>query len=362
MYAYVGCRTTRERKARGKGINVYRVDDTGTWIHVQLVVGQSNPSYLIFDRTQNFLYCVHGDFSEVSAFKVDRLNGTLTALNNQSTEGRNPVHLAVDGTNGFVIVANYATGTLALLPKNNDGTLETVCDRVQLLGNPGPHRTEQKGSHPHQVLFDPTFNYFLVPDKGLDKVFVLRLDAAARKLVLNEDFSLSARQGAAPRHAGFHPTKPYIYVANELDSSVSTCTYDPVTGRLRAVEVVSTLPSTCVTTSHAAGIQITPDGRHVYISNRGDDSITGFAIDPQASTLRALSWTKTNGRKPRFITLDPCGRTLYAANEDTDTIVGFSVDSRSGALSATGQVISTGSPVCIAFLAERSTNASASNR
>jgi 6-phosphogluconolactonase (cycloisomerase 2 family) len=350
MYAYVGCRTTKERGAHGRGLEVFRVDENRAWSHVQTVPDLANPSFLAFGKARDVLYTVHGDFSEVSAFRIDPATGRLSALNQQSTGGRNPVHLATDETGRFLVVANFATGTVALLPIEPDGSLGEICDRLELPGTPGPHRSEQKGSHPHQVLPDPQQRRFLIPDKGVDKVFVLRLDVEGRKLVLDDTLSVIARQGAAPRHGVFHPSAPYLYMANELDSTVTTYGYDAASERLTPKEIVSTLPPSCVVTSHAAGIQITPDGRFVYVSNRGHDSVAVFAIDKQACTLRQVDCVASGGTKPRFITLDPAGTTLFVANETSDTIVPFAVDRQTGALSASDPVVQTGSPVCIVFL------------
>jgi 6-phosphogluconolactonase len=350
MYAYVGCRTTKERGARGRGLEVFRLDAQGAWDHVQTVPDLVNPTFLAFGKARDVLYTIHGDFSEVSAFRIDPQNGHLSALNQQSTGGRNPVHLATDKTGRFLLVANYASGNVALLPIEPGGALGALCDLLQLSGTPGPHRSEQKGSHPHQVLPDPEQRRFLIPDKGVDKVFVVHLDPEARKLIVDNALSAIARQGAAPRHGAFHPKAPYVYVANELDSTVTTYGYDGVSGHLAAKEVVSSLPPSCIVTSHAAGIQITPDGRFVYVSNRGHNSIAVFAVDAQAYTLRQVSCATSGGTKPRFISLDPSGTILFVANEMSDTIVPFHIDRQTGALSPSDRVVHTWSPVCIVFL------------
>jgi 6-phosphogluconolactonase (cycloisomerase 2 family) len=231
MYIFVGCRTTRERDARGKGLEIFHIDARGAWCHGQTVPDLGYPSYLALGRTRDVLYVVHGDFSDVSALRIDPHDGGQTHLNRQSTEGRNPVHLVAEESGRFLIVANYATGTVALLPIEADGAIGPVCDLLQLPGSPGPHRTEQKASHPHQVLVDPQGRCFLLPDKGLDKVFVLAIDTGASKLVLDDGLSAVAQQGAGPRHGVFHPAAPYLYVANELDSTVTTWGYAGATAR-----------------------------------------------------------------------------------------------------------------------------------
>ncbi len=350
MFVYVGSRTTKERNARGEGISVYRMDPaSGDWTPIQLVKDLVNPSFLALDREQRFLYTVHGDFSEVSSFRVDGKTGHLTFLNRQSTEGTNPAHLVVDPSNRFVVIANYATGTVATLPIKSDGSLAPVCDLVALPGEPGPHRVQQQSSHPHHVPFDRTGRFIVVPDKGLDKVFVFRLDSGSGKLKPNDPPLVQTREGAAPRHVDFHPSAPYAYVINELDSTVTTYRYDAQHGTLHPLQIVSSLPQDYTGNNTGAEIVFSPSGRYVYASNRGHDSIALFDVDAATGLLNARGWQPTGGKGPRFFALDPSGAFLFAANELSDTITAFRVDQDTGKLTATNQLIGTGSPVCIAF-------------
>ena len=160
---------------------------------------------------------------------------------------------------------------------------------------------------------------------------------------------MQAQPGAAPRHAAFHPSLPYAYVINELDSTLTAYAFDPERGVLRTLEVVSTLPPTFSGRNTTAEIGVAPSGRFVYGSNRGHDSLAIFAIDGGSGRLTPVGWEPTRGEKPRYFGLDPSGSFLYAANQDSDTIVTFRVDRASGKLAPTGQVVRTGSPVCIAF-------------
>jgi 6-phosphogluconolactonase len=349
-FAYIGCRTTKARNARGKGLSVYRLDEPGgAWTLAQCVEDLVNPSYLTFDRYRRALYVVHGDHSEVSAFRIDDKNGTLAFINQQSTYGLNPVHLAVDPGNRFLVVANYATGSIVSLPVRQDGGLDPVCDLLLLPGKTGPHREGQSFSHPHQVLLDPNEACFIVPDKGLDTTFVVEIDGDLGRLRLNEAKLSVARPGAGPRHAVFHPAAPILYVLNELDSTVTTCHYDAAMQTITAVEVVTTQPAEFFGTNTGAAIEILPSGRFVYVSNRGHDSVAIFAVDPVSYRLMAVGRAPSEGRVPRCITFDPSGQVLFVANEGSDTIVLFQVDQESGALTPTGQVLETGSPVCILF-------------
>src|SRR6266702_2535075 len=187
-FAYVGCYSTKRRNGRGEGVTVHRIDAvTGAWTQIQLVKTADNPSWLTFDRHERFLYAAHGDGDVVTAFRVDE-----------------------------------ATGQLSLLPIQPDGSLGPVTDVAALPGKPGPHRTQQPSSQPHDIVFDPRGRFIVVPDKGLDATFVFSLDTASGKLVPAAVPSVASRSGAGPRHAGFHPAKPYAYLLNELDSTLTT--------------------------------------------------------------------------------------------------------------------------------------------
>ena len=176
-FAYVGCYTTKQRNGRGEGIGVYSIDPvTLAWTRIQLLGTPDNPSWLTLDRRQQFLYCAHGDGPAVTAFRIDRASGQLIALGSRDAMGRNGVRLGVDASNKFVICANYASSSVSVLPIQPDGTLGPVSELVLLPGKPGPHRTQQPSSQPHDVVFDPRDRFFLVPDKGVDAIFVFSLD------------------------------------------------------------------------------------------------------------------------------------------------------------------------------------------
>jgi len=344
-YAFVGCRTTVERNARGKGIVTFRYDPTtGEWNDTGLLAAQENPSFLALDASQKRLYTVHGDGTDASAFVIDEATGGLSFLNRRTTKGRNPAHLTLVESGTALAVANYATGTIATLPIGADGSLGEVTRLVSMPGEPGPHRIEQGSSHPHHIPVLPGSNWHVVPDKGLDTVFLYRWSAGAAEI-----HGFRARESAGPRHAAFNPKLPLVYVANELDSTVTVWQVDAVAGALAPRQCLSLMPTDYQGANRASGIAVTPDGKSMFVSNRGHESVTGFAVDPATGLLELRSWTNCGGKKPRFITLDPSGFRLFVANEDTDTIVEFQVGEQPGTLKPTGQVIRTGSPTCIVF-------------
>ena len=354
MLAYVGSFTTTKRKARGRGIEVYRVAPASRgWRHVQLVEDLVNPSYLAVDRRGRFLYAVHGDLDEISAFAIDAESGRLSFVNRQRAGGANLVHLAIDPTNRFIVTANYANGTLSVVPIEADGSLGARIRTLTLPGEPGPHKREQTGSHPHHIPFDPSGRFALVPDKGLDRIFVFRLDALQGRLEPNDPPFVETRRGAAPRHIAFHPSLPRAYVINELDSTVTTYRWDGERGELRPLQILPSLPDSFTGNNTGSEIAVAPSGAFVYASNRGHDSIAIFAIERASGGLTPIGWEATQGEKPRFFALTPSGRQLYAANEASDTIVAFRVNRTSGKLTPTGQTIESASPSCIVFSGDR---------
>lgn len=346
----MGGYTSAQRSARGDGIHVYRIDpETGRWTHVQRVGDIVNPSFLVMAADQRHLYSVHGDESYATAFSVDPTNGFLDPLNRAETGGRNGVHQAIDPSGRFLVVANYGAGNVAVLPIRPDGGLADAVQVVALPGQPGPHRIEQVSSHPHHVVFDPGGRSVIVPDKGLDRVFVFRFDGAAGKLTPTEQGAPIARAGSGPRHAAFHPRLPIAWVVNEILSTVTTYFWDAERGSLRPVQIMPTLPPGYTGESTAAEIAVSAGGRFVYCSNRGHDSIAGFASDPGTGMLTSAGWTPSQGRTPRHIGFDPSHSWLCATNEQSDTVVTFRAESGTGRLTVTGSPVENTSPVSIAF-------------
>lgn len=346
---YVGSFTQKDG-GHGEGLSMYRRrGPSDPWVLVDVLKELADPSFVITDRQKRFVYSSHGDGTHATAYRIDRSSGRLTVVNRQPTGGVNGAHLSIDGSGRFLAVANYASGSLALLRINDDGSLAPVCDSATMDGTPGPHKTQQESSHPHHCPFDRTGRFVVVPDKGLDKVFVYRLDAARGVLEPGRPADIAARAGAAPRHVDFHPAQPYAYVINELDSTITVYQFNPEAGALKPIQIIPTPPSSYTGNNTGAEVVVAPSGRFVYASNRGHDSIAIFAIDQTSGLLTAVGWEPTRGRTPRFFTLDPPGRHVYAANQGSDTIVVFTVDEATGKLAATGEVLRVGTPTTIAF-------------
>jgi 6-phosphogluconolactonase (cycloisomerase 2 family) len=349
MFAYVGGYTTPDRDGRGDGIHVFRLNGSGdVWTEIQHIGGLENPSLFTLRRDRSVLYSVHGGRDMISAFAVDRVSGRLNLLNQMDCQGNNPVDSALDPSERFLVIANYGTGTVAVMPLEPDGRLASVSQLITLTGTLGPDPVQQTSSHPHAVIFDPSGRFVIVPDKGFDKTFLFRFNAG--QLVPTEQASVASKPRAAPRHATFHPSLPILYINNEIDSTVSVFQWDAATGRILENQVVSTIPHGHDGRNTTSEMAITPCGRFLYVSNRGQDSVALFQVASGSGQLTYSGHTPTGGRTPRFFALDPTAQLLFAANQDSDDIMGFRIDQATGVLAPIGVVARTGSPSAISFV------------
>jgi 6-phosphogluconolactonase len=356
---YVGTYTGPER---AQGISVFRLDpESGALDPLQTVTGLNSPTFLALHPqfpARPFLYAVERQAEEpglesgaVSSFAVDPRQGTLTLLNRQPSGGSSPCYVSVHPQGGVVFAANYASGHVASFPVLPDGTLGPPLSVVQHQGS-GPVARRQEGPHAHSIGPSPDGRFVLACDLGIDRVMVYRLGPDGQPfgaLLANDPPAGVANPGSGPRHFAFHPQLPYVYVVNELDSTVTVYAYDSRTGGLDNVQTVPCLPPDFSGTSHTAQIIAHPSGRFVYASNRGHDSIAVFAVDGASGRLTPTGHTSTEGRVPRNFNVHPAGRLLLAGNQDSGTVVPFRIDPQSGALTPTGRVTETPAPVCIIF-------------
>lgn len=344
VYAYIGCRTTKERKARGKGIRVYEVSGS-QWKLVQLLEGQVNPSFLCLDRQQKHLYSIHGDFSEVSAYEISE-DGTLTYLNTVGTHGTNPVHLSLDKSGRWLFVANLQTGSVSVIPVREDGSLDKIKELYFISGNGGPGYI----SHPHQTSQDKTGKWLFVPSQGrlqgVGKITVFRIDS--ENGVLQETFAIKGRTGAEPRHCVMHPNNRFCYCVNEKDSTAALYYFDQDKGTLEPKQIVASLPEDFAGDGWASAIDIAQNGETLYVSNRKHDSVTVYRLNQENGKMTMIQNKKTGGEQPRFIMVTPDGSQLLAANELTDTITCFDIQ-EDGTLKENSTVIEAESPVCAVF-------------
>ena len=342
----------------GKGIHAFRLDTaTGALEPAGVTEGVRNSSYLAFDPGRKFLYCVN-EFKEyagmasgaVSAFRIDPASGALTFLNTVASHGTDPCHLMVDRSGRCVIIANFASGSVAVLPLAADGSLNEASCVIQHEGSSVDPR-RQKGPHAHAVEIDAANRYVFVPDLGCDRVFIYALDAERGVLIPNPNQpSVETKPGAGPRQLAMHPNGRFAYLINELNSTMTAYAYDAARGKLSELQTLPTLPEGFAGESSCAEVQVAPSGRFLYGSNRGHDSIVIYALDPEAGTMRLVGHEGTRGHIPRNFTLSPRGDFVAAANQDSNTVVMFRVDPEKGTLEATGSVVEAGTPICVKFL------------
>ena len=342
---------------KSKGIYVSRFDSaTGRLTPPELAVATPSPSFLAFHPGGRFLYAAGENtrlggkrFGAVSAFSRDAKTGQLTLLNQQSSGGAGPCHLAVDSTGKCLLVANYGDGSIAALAIKADGTLAEPGTIIQHKGSSlNPER--QAGPHAHFIIPDPADRFALACDLGLDQVLVYRLDAAKAALAANDPPFAAIKPGAGARHLVFHPSGRFVFLISEMGATIIAFAYDAERGRLKELQTVSTLPDDFTGFKSGAEVQVHPSGKFVYGSNRGHDSIAVFGFDAASGKLTFLERQPTQGKTPRHFALDPTGQWLLAENQDSDSIVVFRIDAKTGHLSPTGQTVSVGSPVCAVFV------------
>jgi len=350
---YVGTYTD---KTKSEGIYVLRLDQrTGKLRQVGSVNAGANPSFLAIHPNGRVLYAVNelekyeGKASgAVSAFTIASKTGALTKRNEQPSEGGAPCYVSVDRTGKVVLVANYVGGNVALLPVQTDGTLARASYVDQHKGT-GPNRERQEAPHAHCIVAHPSNRFALAADLGVDRVFVYRLDLPGKSLRHVEGGDAAMRPGAGPRHIAFHPTLPLVFVANELDSTVTTLRFDSERGLLYPIATHSTLPAGWKGTNYPADIHVASSGRTLYVSNRGHNSVAVFSVAAATGALAQVQVISTGGDWPRNFSLDPSGHWLLVANQRSDSIVVFARDQETGRLTPTRQRISLPSPVCLRF-------------
>jgi len=353
LHVYIGTYTRGE----SEGIYLYYMDkSTGALEFVSAARGIENPAFLAIHPEQRYLYSVNevGQFAgkpagAVSAFAIDSETGELTFLNQQSSQGPGPCHLSVDHTGQFALVANYSGGSVAVLPIGSDGKLGEATDFVQHEGSSVNPRRQEK-PHAHSIMVDESNRYAFVPDLGMDKIMIYRLNLADGKLEPNDEPWAKVKAGAGPRHFDFHPNGKYAYVINELDNTLIAFAYDGTNGRLREIQTISTLPENFSGTSYCADVHVSPSGKFVYGSNRGHDSIAIFGIDEDTGKLTLVGYEPTQGKMPRNFGIDPTGAFLLAANQDSDNVVVFRIDRQTGNLKSTGFMVEVPKPVCVKMI------------
>lgn len=354
LMLYVGTYTSK----KSEGIYVFKFDPrTGELSKVHTVENVIEPSFLTIGKSHKYLYSVNeteefeGKKSgSVSSFAIDQNSGDLKFVNRQPSLGGAPCHISISEDEKFVLVANYLGGNVSVFPVERDGRLGTSVDVAQHSGS-GTNADRQKSAHAHSIILDKDNRFAFAADLGADRVFIYQFDGAAGKLQPNrvQPF-FQTRPGAGPRHFTFHKNGRIAFVINELDTTITSLAFDRKKGTLAEIQTVQTLPSGFSGPNTCADIHVSPDGKFLYGSNRGHDSIVVYRIDERTGNLQHVEHVSTGGRTPRNFTLSPDGKFLLVANQNSDSIIVFRVDEMSGKLSRTRFQAEVSMPVCLKLI------------
>ena len=366
--AYVGTYTTAvDGGGHGEGIYLFELDaGTGELSNRKLVAKTPNPSWIAIHPTKKYLYAINevtdfaGGNGSVSAFAIDPAHGDLALIDTVSSAGAGPAHMSLDATGKFAFVANYAGGTIAVLPILDGGQLGDAVDVHRDTGSVGAMHAQDapRGSfaisghdapHAHMIAPDPANKFVLATDLGQDRIYVYRFDAATGKLTPKGD-PVPLPPGDGPRHFAFHPNGRWLYLLEEEASTIVYFRYDPANGTLTSIEEISALPAGFAGTSFGSEIQVSSNGRFLYSANRLHDTISICSIGNDGKPT-LIGETSTIGDYPRFIGFDPGGRFLLACDQRSDCVISFRMNRETGMLTSTGQYAAVGSPAMIAFLA-----------
>ncbi|NVO33296.1 lactonase family protein [Hymenobacter lapidiphilus] len=343
-------------EAEAESIFLYRISGEGALTRLRAEKAGPNPSFITLDSRHQYLYAANevGQFEGaasgfVSAFGINQQTGQLTALGRQASGGAAPCYLSLSPDNRAALVANYTGGSVALLPLAPNGQPGPAAASHAHQGA-GPNRERQEKPHAHCIIPDPAGRFAFAVDLGIDQVVGYRLDAAKGQLQPLAAPAFMAQPGAGPRHLTFHPNGRWAYLANELSSAITALRYDAAAGTFTEVHTLSALPAGFAAPNTAADIHVAPNGRFVYSSNRGHNSLAVFGVAPDTGRLSLLQTVSTQGQTPRNFALSPDGRLLLVANQNSNSLVTFRVDAQTGLLTATGHTATVPKPVSLQII------------
>ncbi len=350
-FVFIGTYTEKEG-SQSKGIYVYRMDSSsGEMSFVWEAKGILNPSYLEIHPERRFLYAVNEvqsfggqDGGGVTALSIDLVSGELNLLNAYSSQGKDPCYISIEQTGRFALVANYSGGNAAMLPIQPDGQLGPATEVVQHSGS-SVHPERQTAPFVHSIVPDPTNRFAIAADLGADKLVIYAMDLEHGKL--KEHAEVKVEPGAGPRHTIFHPNQKYLYLINELNSTITVFHYDSRAGSLKEIQTISTLPPGFEGENLCADLHIY--GKYLYGSNRKHDSIAWYLIDEDTGQLTYQGEVPSGGKEPRGFAIDPTGNFLLAAHERSDNVVIFQLDPATGKPLKTGRELKVSFPVCVKF-------------
>lgn len=342
---------TYTRPHGSKGIYHTTLDlNTGALSPAELAYTATDPTFLEIHPNQKFIYAVtERNPGAVSAFAIDPETRTLTWLNTSPSGGNGPCHISISGDGVTLLVANYAGGSVTSIPINPDGSLAKPASIIQHTGS-SANPKRQNEPHVHSVNLSPDNRFAYVADLGIDKIMIYRLDPDSHELHPNDPLQIEIKPGAGPRHFSFGPTGQFAYLINELDNTLIAFAYNSRSGGLSEIQTISTLPEGYTGHSESAEVRIHPNGKFLYGSNRGHDSIVIYHINPETGRLTLSGFQHSGIKIPRNFNIEPTGKFCVVANQDSNTVLVFLINPESGMLEPTGQAINIGAPVCVRFL------------
>lgn len=337
-----------------KGIYIYNFNtNTGKAKWISNTDSCTNPSYLTFSPDGNFIYAVNetngNNPGRVSAYSFNKKNGTTVFLNTQFSGGDDPCYVSESKNQKWLAVANYTGGSVSVFPLNTNGTLQPYSQLISDTGKSINVQRQEK-AHVHEAVFSPDYNYLFTPDLGADKLMIYSFNSSLKKpLKPSTPPYITTPSGSGPRHITFHPNNKFAYLIHELSGTVTAYSYN--NGKFKQLQELPTHPEGYGGDIGSAEILLSPDGKFLYASNRGDqNTITIFAVNNLTGKLKLVGYESVLGKAPRNFIIDPTGKYLLVANQDSDNIIIFKRDQKTGKLHPTGEEISIPKPVCIQLL------------
>ena len=348
MYVYFGT----HRSGPGIGFSLAHFDtDTGALTKPEFIMEAVEPAFFVIHPDGRHLYtCNSGSTTgSVSAYEINPKTGKLTLLNEKPAGGADPSYITLDKTDHYALVANYQGGNIAVLAINPDRSLG---DRTGFAQHTGSSVNPERQTRPfaHSIIVDPSNRFALVADLGVDKVFVYRFNEKDGSLTPNDPPFAAVKPGSGPRHVKFHPNGKWVYLINEMGCTATGFNWNAAKGSLTEFQTISTLPERFTNTNTCAELEIHPNGRFLYGSNRGHDSIVVFAIDQATGKLTLVERVSSQGKWPRNFTFDPTGKWILCTNHNSNNAVIFRVDGTTGKLTPVGQPVEVPYPFCERFL------------
>jgi len=343
-YLLVGTYTS----GKSDGIYVYKFNtQTGDFSQVSSAK-TDNPSFITVSPNEKYVYAVAengGDKGSIAAFSFDRKEGKLTLLNKQSSGGDHPCYVNIDKKGKWVTCGNYTGGSLAVFPVASDGSLKPAVEVIKHEGRSANSQRQEK-AHVHSTIFSPDDKYLFVPDLGMDKVMIYSLDKNTGKLSAANPAFVATEPGSGPRHFTFHPSGKYAYLIQEMSGKVNAYSYNG-NGQLTSIQSISAIPDNYTGSVGSADIHVSPDGKFLYASNRGESNTIAIFSIGEDGKLQVVGHQSTLGKTPRNFNFDPTGNFLLVANQNSNNIVIFKVDKKTGLLSPLSKQIEVPNPVCV---------------